>query len=79
MTYAGSGVDVAKGDVFVSSIKKHLKNLPDSRCSSEIGGFGAVFDLAAAGYKKPALVSGTDGVGTKLLVRLELVSFSTNS
>ena len=59
LTYKSAGVDIEKGDNFVESIKKITKN-------NTIGLFGNMFDISSLGMKNPVLVSGTDGVGTKL-------------
>lgn len=52
-------------------IKPFVKATRRSGADAEIGGFGGVFDLKAAGYADPVLVSGTDGVGTKLKIAIE--------
>lgn len=67
-SYLDSGVDINAGSALVESIKPLAKSTSRPGCMSELGGFGALFDLCAAGYKDPILVSGTDGVGTKLKV-----------
>lgn len=59
LTYKSAGVDIEKGDNFVESIKKITKN-------NTIGLFGNMLDVSSLGMKNPVLVSGTDGVGTKL-------------
>ena len=59
LTYKTAGVDIEKGDAFVESIKKITKN-------SSIGLFGNMFDVSSLNMKNPVLISGTDGVGTKL-------------
>ena len=64
-SYAAAGVDITAGYKAVELMKKHIaRTLTDSVCS-DVGGFGGLFELPE-GYKKPILVSGTDGVGTKL-------------
>lgn len=68
LSYKASGVDIMAGDDLVSAIKPRAGGTMRSGCLSTIGGFGALFDLNLAGYKNPILVSGTDGVGTKLKV-----------
>jgi len=68
MTYKGAGVDVAAGDRLVDSIKACAKSTTRNGCTPELGGFGGFFDLRQAGYTDPLLVSGADGVGTKLKV-----------
>lgn len=64
-SYAAAGVDITAGYKAVELMKKHVaKTMTDGVCS-DVGGFGGLFELPE-GYKKPILVSGTDGVGTKL-------------
>lgn len=66
VTYADSGVNIDAGNDLVERIKPLAKATARSGVMGGIGGFGALFDLKAAGYKDPVLVSGTDGVGTKV-------------
>ncbi|MDD9361681.1 MAG: AIR synthase related protein, partial [Anaplasma sp.] len=68
--YLDSGVNIASADKLVGEIKQLSQETKSDNVISEIGGFGAVFDLFAAGhkYRSPLLVSSTDGVGTKLLI-----------
>ena len=69
MTYAGAGVSIAAGNELVDRIKTLVKSTVRPGASGELGGFGGVFDPAEAGYKEvPLLVTGTDGVGTKLQI-----------
>lgn len=68
MTYKASGVDITAGDNLVTRIKPLVARTKRSGMVGSIGGFGGLFDVAAAGYKDPLLVSGSDGVGTKLKV-----------
>lgn len=68
LTYKSSGVDIAAGDSLVSAIKPATCSTQRLGTLGSIGGFGGLFDVKAAGYKDPILVSGTDGVGTKLKV-----------
>ncbi len=65
-SYAAAGVDVTAGYESVELIKKHVKRTTIPGVLGGIGGFGGMFELAAGEYKNPVLVSGTDGVGTKL-------------
>lgn len=70
LTYAAAGVSVDAGNELVDMIKPVVKATRRPGADSVIGGFGGAFDLAATGYRDPILVSGTDGVGTKLRVAL---------
>ena len=64
--YEASGVNLEAGYEVVSRIKKHVASTSRFGCMGGIGSFGGMFDLGALGMKHPVLVSGTDGVGTKL-------------
>lgn len=65
-SYAAAGVDVTAGYESVKLIKSHVKRTNIPGVMGGIGGFGGMFELAANEYKNPVLVSGTDGVGTKV-------------
>ena len=67
-SYKAAGVDIDAGNAFVEAIKPLVKSTERSGVASELGGFGGLFDLKAAGYTDPLLVAATDGVGTKLLI-----------
>ena len=67
-TYKDAGVDVAAGAALVDAIAPLARSTARAGADAEIGGYGGLFDLAAAGYKDPLLVSGSDGVGTKLKI-----------
>lgn len=67
-TYARAGVDVAAGGALVERLRPLAAATSRAGCQAELGGFGGIFDLRAAGFRDPLLVSGTDGVGTKLKV-----------
>jgi len=66
ITYKDSGVDIDAGNTFVKMIKPLVKATSRPEVMADIGGFGGLFSLNASKYKNPVLVSGTDGVGTKL-------------
>ncbi|CAK7193240.1 Phosphoribosylformylglycinamidine cyclo-ligase [Commensalibacter sp. Nvir] len=76
-TYQQSGVDIAAGDALIETIKPEVSKTHHTGVIGNLGGFGALFDLKAIGYKDPLLVSGTDGVGTKLLVAIESGFYDT--
>ena len=71
LTYAQAGVSVDVGNALVEAIKPYVRSTRRPGADAEIGGFGGVFDLKAAGYTDPLLVSGTDGVGTKLRIAID--------
>ena len=68
MTYKKAGIDIRKANVFVGAIKRYTRATARKGANCKLGGFGGLFDLRAAGYKDPVLVSSTDGVGTKLKI-----------
>ncbi len=71
MTYADAGVDIDAGNALVERIKPAAKRTVRAGVVSGLGGFGALFDLKAAGYRDPVLVAATDGVGTKLRIAID--------
>nr|WP_319513073.1 phosphoribosylformylglycinamidine cyclo-ligase [uncultured Cohaesibacter sp.] len=71
LTYADAGVDIDAGNALVKAIKPIVKATARSGSDTEIGGFGGLFDLKAAGFSDPVLVAANDGVGTKLKVAIE--------
>ena len=71
ITYADAGVDIDVGNALVERIKPAAKRTTRSGVMSGLGGFGALFDLKAAGYSDPVLVAATDGVGTKLRIAID--------
>ena len=77
MTYRDAGVDIDAGNNFVKKIKPLIEKTLRSEVISDIGGFGGLFELSKNKYKKPILVSGTDGVGTKLILAQQLNDHST--
>ena len=87
-TYQQAGVSIDAGNLLVEKIKASVKATKRRGADAELGGFGGLFDLAAAGYTDPILVSGTDGVGTKLKIAqairkhdtigIDLVAMSVN-
>jgi len=71
LTYAQAGVDIDAGNALVEAIKPLARATRRPGADASLGGFGALFDLKAAGYDDPLLVSTTDGVGTKLKIAIE--------
>ncbi len=76
-SYEASGVNLEAGYEVVSRIKKHVASTNRKGCMGNIGAFGGMFDLGSLGYKHPILVSGTDGVGTKLKLAFALDKHDT--
>ncbi|MBQ8576052.1 MAG: phosphoribosylformylglycinamidine cyclo-ligase [Clostridia bacterium] len=67
-SYAAAGVDITAGYKAVELMKAHIARTMTNSVASDIGGFGGLFELDLTGISKPVLVSGTDGVGTKLKI-----------
>ena len=67
-SYAAAGVDITAGYKAVELMKQHIARTVTSGVCSDVGGFGGLFELDLTGIEKPVLVSGTDGVGTKLKI-----------
>ena len=71
LTYAEAGVDIDAGNRLVDLIKPMVRATARAGADAEIGGFGGLFDLKAAGFTDPVLVAATDGVGTKVKIAIE--------
>ena len=71
LTYAEAGVDIDAGNRLVDLIKPMVRATARAGADAEIGGFGGLFDLKAAGFTDPVLVAANDGVGTKVKVAIE--------
>ena len=69
-SYAAAGVDITAGYKAVELMKKHIARTMTAGVCSDVGGFGGLFELDITGMEKPVLVSGTDGVGTKLKIAM---------
>ena len=76
-SYEASGVNLEAGYEVVSRIKKHVASTNRKGCMGNIGAFGGMFDLGSLNYKHPILVSGTDGVGTKLKIAFAMDKHDT--
>lgn len=72
LTYADAGVSIAAGNALVKAIAPLARSTARPGADAELGGFGGLFDLKAAGYSDPLLVAANDGVGTKLKLAIEL-------
>ncbi len=70
LTYKDAGVDIEEGAVAVEKMKQYVKETFTKGVLGGLGGFGGMFELDLTGYTKPVLVSGTDGVGTKLKIAI---------
>ncbi|WP_029328970.1 phosphoribosylformylglycinamidine cyclo-ligase [Lentibacillus jeotgali] len=75
--YKSAGVDVKKGYDAVERMKKHIERTARKEVLGHIGGFGGLFELSSLSYHEPVLVSGTDGVGTKLKLAIDLEKHDT--
>ena len=67
INYRDAGVDVEKGNELVQRLKRIVNDTNQKGVIGGLGGFGGLFDLGSLNYKEPVLVSGTDGVGTKVM------------
>ena len=77
LSYAQAGVDIDAGNLLVERIKPIVKNTFRPGVMAGLGGFGALFELPTDRYREPVLVSGTDGVGTKLKLAIQLQRHDT--
>jgi phosphoribosylformylglycinamidine cyclo-ligase len=77
LTYADAGVDIDAGNAMVERIKPLVRATRRPGADAEIGGFGGLFDLKAAGFLDPILVAANDGVGTKVKIAIESGIFDT--
>ena len=71
LTYAQAGVDIDAGGELVERIKPLARSTARAGAEASLGGFGALFDLRAAGFTDPLIVTTTDGVGTKLRIAID--------
>ncbi len=76
-TYRDAGVDIDAGDAFVDRIKPLVRSTFRPEVLTDLGGFGGLFGFQAGKYKEPVLVSGTDGVGTKLKIAFMMDTHDT--
>ncbi|THD46674.1 MAG: phosphoribosylformylglycinamidine cyclo-ligase [Bradyrhizobium sp.] len=77
LTYADAGVDIDAGAAMVERIKPLVRATRRPGADAEIGGFGGIFDLKAAGFRDPVLVAANDGVGTKVKIAVESGIYDT--
>lgn len=77
LSYKQAGVDIDAGNALVEAIKPAVRSTRRSGADGEIGGFGGLFDLKAAGFVDPILVAANDGVGTKLKIAIDTGSHAT--
>ena len=77
LTYAEAGVDIDAGNLLVEKIKPMVRSTRRPGADGEIGGFGGLFDLKAAGFSDAILVAANDGVGTKLKIAIEAAKLDT--
>src|SRR5881409_2426314 len=71
LTYKDAGVSIAAGNALVKAIRPLARSTARPGADAELGGFGGLFDLKAAGYVDPLLVAANDGVGTKLKLAID--------
>jgi phosphoribosylformylglycinamidine cyclo-ligase len=77
LSYRDAGVDIDAGNALIDRIKPSIKKTHRDGVVGSIGGFGGLFDLPLDRYNKPMLVSGTDGVGTKLKLAIDFQQYDT--
>ena len=77
LTYSGAGVDITKGNQAVELMKPLVKSTVRKEVVTDLGGFGGLFAIEKDKYEEPILVSGTDGVGTKLKIAFEMGKHDT--
>ena len=77
LTYSDSGVDIDEANQLIDNIKPIVRQTLNKNVLSNIGGFGALYELDIKQYKKPVLVSGTDGVGTKIELAQKLNKYES--
>ena len=77
LSYRDAGVDIDAGNALVERIKRSVASTNRPGVTGSLGGFGGLFELPLDRYKQPLLVSGTDGVGTKLKLAIELGQHDT--
>jgi phosphoribosylformylglycinamidine cyclo-ligase len=77
ITYRQAGVDIDAGNALVEAIKPMVKTTRRRGADADLGGFGGLFDLKAAGFRDPVLVAANDGVGTKLKIAIDTGLHST--
>ena len=75
--YKNAGVDIEAGYEAVKRMKKHVERTKRLGVMGSLGGFGGMFDLSELPYQKPVLISGTDGVGTKLKLAFSMDKHDT--
>ena len=77
LSYQDAGVSIERGNKLIDRIKSSASSTHGKGVMGDLGGFGALFDIGAMQYKDPILVSGTDGVGTKLKLAIEMNKHDT--
>ena len=77
LSYKQAGVDIDAGNALVEAIKPAVRSTRRPGADGEIGGFGGLFDLKAAGFRDPVLVAANDGVGTKLKIAIDTGKHNT--